>query len=257
MPRGRRGRGVVRRSRSVRSRWSRAGQLAQPGELALRVAAGALLHGRDVAAQQLLEAERLAHGRRRAGRVGAADLRRRPRRRPSPRRGRRCGGRAARGPSSGRRAASGAACGAVHSWSPAGGRLAPASSSSSARATRWASVGRDRRPRPPGRARRARRAAPARPRPPAGARSARGGRGRRAGAGRGRRARRAGTGPCRRRRSGAGRRRRSASISAWARRANSPAVARPVTGQHAEQPVLEPRAAPAATRRPVSTSRPR
>ena len=33
----------------------------------------------------------------------------------------------------------------------------------------------------------------------------------------------------------------SASISAWARRANSPAVARPVTGRMPEQPVLEPR----------------
>ena len=48
---------------------ARAGQLAQPGELALGVAARAQLHRRDVAAEQLLEAERLARGRRRAGGV--------------------------------------------------------------------------------------------------------------------------------------------------------------------------------------------
>ena len=52
----------------------RAGQLAQPGELALGVAAGALLHRGHVAGEQLGEPERLAGGGRRAGGIGAPHL---------------------------------------------------------------------------------------------------------------------------------------------------------------------------------------
>ena len=50
------------------------GELAHPGELAPRVVAGAALHRLDVAAEQLVEAERLASGDGGAGGVCAQDL---------------------------------------------------------------------------------------------------------------------------------------------------------------------------------------
>ena len=71
------------------------GQLAHPGELAPGVAARAGLHRLDVAGEQLLEAERLAGGGRRARGVGARGPPRRRRRRPSRRRGGRCASRSA------------------------------------------------------------------------------------------------------------------------------------------------------------------
>ena len=86
------------------------GQLAHPGELAARVAARALLHRVDVAAQQLVEAERDAGGGRGAGRVGAPHLLDGARRRPSRRRAARCARRARRGRARGRRGGSDGAC---------------------------------------------------------------------------------------------------------------------------------------------------
>ena len=180
-----------------------AGELAHPRELAAGVVAGAALHRLDVAGQQLLEAERLARGDRRAGGVRAADLLGARRRRPSRRRARRSARRAARAPSPGRPAASGGGRRSVHSCdSPSGGSSSPASSSSSARTIRWRSAGsiwlggprralaRAPRAAPPGPGARARPSS-ARGPPPAGAAG-----------GSARSARRAGTGRCRRRRSG-------------------------------------------------------
>ena len=95
-----------------------AGQLAHPRQLALGVSAGAGLHRVDVARQQLLEAERLARGRRGAQRGRRAGPRRARPPRPSRRRGGRCARRARRGPSRGRPAASGGAC----RWSTAASR---------------------------------------------------------------------------------------------------------------------------------------
>ena len=86
-----------------------AGELAHPGQLAAGVVAGAALHRLDVAGQQLLEAQRLAGRRRRAGGVGARGPRPRPRRPASRRPARRSARRAPRAPSPARPAASGGA----------------------------------------------------------------------------------------------------------------------------------------------------
>ena len=125
-----------RASRPVTSTCSTPGELAQPRQLALGVAARAALHRLDVAVEQLVEA-RAPCGR---------SPRRRPRRRArtssaapaatiaSTRASMRAYERR-RAPSSGRPAASGGACRAVHSCgSPARrGARSPSSSSSSAR----------------------------------------------------------------------------------------------------------------------------
>ena len=60
--------------RSVRRCTLTAGELAHPRQLAARVVARASLHPLDVAGEQLLEAERLARGRRCAGSVRPAHL---------------------------------------------------------------------------------------------------------------------------------------------------------------------------------------
>ena len=137
-------------------------QLAHPRQLAARVVARAALHRLDVAGQQLLEAERHARGRRRAGGVGAAHLARRRRRRPSRRRARRCARRARRGRATRptRRVGWRVSARPQAGWRPLGGSSAPWSSSSSARTMRWRSRGVDRLRRPAAPRRRARRAAP-------------------------------------------------------------------------------------------------
>ena len=200
--------------RPVTSIAVRVGQLAQPRQLALGVAAGVGLHALDVAVEQLLEAERRAGG----GRAPSPPLAAPPRsRRPRPwrRRGRRCVAYSASRSITSAASSVGWRVWVVHSCSPrrrlVAGReqLGGAQDALACRSGAMSGCGRQLRVQLRERRCRSQLRTDRADRPAA--------------AGRGRRAPRAGTGRCRRRRSAAGPRRSARRSRAWARSANAPA----------------------------------